>query len=1159
MNNNYKILQSLYISIFLCFIIIQSLSASDTIKIAFGFDKPPFVFGKTGAKGIEPDLMRAILEPYGYKIEAVQMSKYYLENILKEHNDFNGSSSISKEKDADGIYYSDNFVFYKNYVITPHNKHLKIDSIKDLTRINFVAWNGAWHDLGEKFQYYFNPVNGVYKEHYHDNPSQKDDVKKFFAGEYDAILIDKNIFKWYKTMFNNHDEFDYHPVFKKDKGYCSVFRSKKLRDQFNEGLKRIKANGIYEEIVKYNNTHNFYPLIDYINLVADISSQYLYMLHPKKLRKILEIFLRNDNILSIKIIDNKLNRTFLTVSKSYPTQPTGEIRANIIYFNDQDSLNLGKVIIVYKKDFDFSKASPIPELSYFYSLPKEELNRIRKIYENHKYNRVKHVKLTKEEIAYLRKKGTIKVHNERNWAPYNFNENGQAKGFVIDYMNLLAQKLGIKIEYVSGYTWDQFLKLIKEGRIDVISNIVKTKDRQKFINFTTPYDVSRKAIFSNTAGFKHISDLKGKTVAVPKGFFIEWYLKKYYPKIHLKSYDNVLQCITAVLNNKADALIESYGVVKYLMNRYNLIIPYMSISDTPDLQTKLSIGVRKDEPILREIFQKAIDSVTDEEKKRIKSKWFDIQRKEISPFSIAQEDYLKGLHEIRYCCNPNWKPIEFVENDKPKGISIDTLSLIANKLHVKLTYIPTSTWIEAQEYLKEGKCDILPAATRTEIREKYAYFTRPYLQYPIAIITRDNSPLVTSFNTIADKSMARKEGSGLIQILYKKYPGLKIVGTKTYEEAFEKVRSGKAYFTVATLPILAYYQRVYGLKGLKVAGYLDWKMKLSMAVGKRDDMLYSIIDKVLSDIPPETHQIINDKWTTSQTVIKKIDYVLMFKVIAVLGIIILIITIANIKLKRLNKEIDYLNKTLEDRVAKEVTLNRDKDKMMLHQSRLAQMGEMISMIAHQWRQPLNNLSILMQTLVIQYKKGKLNDEKIESFHKDSYRLIQQMSDTIDDFRNFFKPDKEKKYFLLDDVIEHIHSIMNPLLTKNSIKFVLNGDKNIQLYGYPNELGQAVMNLVGNAKDAILENNSEKKEIEIDIQKYDKEVVIYIKDTGGGISKDLLEKIFEPYFSTKKDKNGTGLGLYMSKLIIEKHMKGSLSVTNTQEGALFKIRLPLQEL
>lgn len=1134
----------------------ESVPQKKILKVAFGYDKPPFVFGKTGAKGIEPDLFRAIMEPYGYRIEAVQMSKYYLEHILESPNDFNASSSISRQPDRDGLYYSHDFIFYKNYVITPKAKHLKVQNLEDLARLNFVAWNGAWHDLGPKFQRYFNPENGLYKSHYHDNPSQKEDVRKFFAGKYDALVIDKNIFRWYKAYFDNHKAYDYHPIFPGEKGYSTAFRSRKLRDLFNRGLERIRKNGEYERIVRYNRTHNFYPLIRYTNLVADLSAPYLYALQKKRLEKILHPFLLDNDILSIEIIDDKLNRRFLRVAKPYPRQPTGSIDAKIVYHSDEKSLPLGTVRIVYKRDFDFSGRSPIPDLSLFNTLPTDELNRLRALYESYGSYKTKPILLTSQERAYLQKKRSIRVHNERNWAPYNFNENGRPKGFVIDYMNLLARKLGIKLQYVSGYTWEEFLQLAKEKRIDVIANIVDTPSRRKFLNFTSPYDISHKAIFSNQPGFRHIADLEGKTVAVPKGFFIESYLRTHYPKIRLRSYDNVLQCITAVLNHRADAVIESYGVIRYLLNRYNLTLPYMTLSDDPELQTELSIGVRKDEPILAKIFQKAIDSVTPREKQRLKAKWFDIQKRELSTFSVAQEEYLRHLKSLRFCANPNWKPIEFVENGKAKGISIDVLHLVAEKLGVPLRFIPTRSWAQAQEYLRQGRCELLPAATRTREREKYAYFTRPYLRYPIAIITRSDRPTVTDPSTLADKTMARKKGSGLSALMRARYPHLKILETEGYEEAFEKVRRGEVYFTVATLPILAYYQSHYGLDGLKIAGYLDHKMSLSVAINKQDDMLYGIVDKILSKLPPETMKIINDKWTATE-VIHRVDYTLLFKVLAVFLLVFLVGVLAYLKLHRLNRKIDSLNRTLERRVREEVALNLEKDRMMFTQNRLAQMGEMISMIAHQWRQPLNNLSILTQSIVLHHRSRRLDDEKMSTFQERSDRLIRQMSETIDDFRNFFKPDKAKVRFTVDDVVEHTAEIVAPILQKESIRFDFHkASRPVELRGYPNELGQVLLNLVNNAKDAlVMRTNNEKKWIRLQLDEDGKEVRITVEDNAGGIPPENLGKIFDPYFSTKSAKNGTGLGLYISKLIVEKHMGGKLRVSNTQHGARFELIFP----
>jgi len=281
-------MKNLFRLILLILLFLGSLGATETLKVAIGYDIPPFIFGKIGSKGIDPDLIRAILEPYGYRIEMEQMSKYYLENILEERNDFNGSTSIRNQKDHDGIYYSDAYLFYDNVVITPRSKHITIRNLDDLAKVNFVAWSMAWRDLGGKFFRYFNPRNGLYKERYHENPSQKDDVEQFFDGKYDALVIDRNIFAWYRTLMNKRGEYDIHPIFPSRHGYSTAWRSKKLRDQFNAGLARIKADGTYEKIVRYNRTHNFQPLIRMTHLIAQISSLYLYRLQPEKLKKVLE-------------------------------------------------------------------------------------------------------------------------------------------------------------------------------------------------------------------------------------------------------------------------------------------------------------------------------------------------------------------------------------------------------------------------------------------------------------------------------------------------------------------------------------------------------------------------------------------------------------------------------------------------------------------------------------------------------------------------------------------------------------------------------------------------------------------------------------------------------------------------------------------------------
>jgi len=255
------------------------------------------------------------------------------------------------------------------------------------------------------------------------------------------------------------------------------------------------------------------------------------------------------------------------------------------------------------------------------------------------------------------------------------------------------------------------------------------------------------------------------------------------------------------------------------------------------------------------------------------------------------------------------------------------------------------------------------------------------------------------------------------------------------------------------------------------------------------------------------------------------------------------------------KELAQLNMDLVERIDKEVEKNMRKDRVMMQQSRLAQVGETISMIAHQWRQPLNTLSLITEGIYIKYTIGKLDQESMQVFKETTQKQIQQMSDTIDDFRNFFKPEKEKMVFKLESSVNHVYTILNHMLEQESIVMNIDIEENIYISGYPNELRQVLVNIINNAKDALVENNLDKKKI-ININAVSKEdkVSIVIEDNAGGIPDDIIDNIFDPYFSTKDEKNGTGLGLYMSKIIIEDHMNGSLSVSNSNLGASFQIEL-----
>lgn len=271
------------------------------------------------------------------------------------------------------------------------------------------------------------------------------------------------------------------------------------------------------------------------------------------------------------------------------------------------------------------------------------------------------------------------------------------------------------------------------------------------------------------------------------------------------------------------------------------------------------------------------------------------------------------------------------------------------------------------------------------------------------------------------------------------------------------------------------------------------------------------------------------------------------------------------------KELESVNKNLQQMVTEEIEKRRKNEELLMEKMRLAEIGEMIGSIAHQWRQPLNTLGLLIQDIADARDFGELSDEYISNFVKGGMKQIDFMSRTIDDFRDFFKPSKKMEIFDVKDAVAQVLSIIKPQFRNKSIECVVVcncgrrervesdtdelskcTEHDMRIKGYQNEFKQVLLNLISNARDAMI--NRPIKILKIKMTVDDRYVNVVIQDTGGGIPLELMDRIFEPYFTTKGDKGGTGIGLYMSKAIIEENMKGSLSVENTNIGCRFTITM-----
>ena len=256
------------------------------------------------------------------------------------------------------------------------------------------------------------------------------------------------------------------------------------------------------------------------------------------------------------------------------------------------------------------------------------------------------------------------------------------------------------------------------------------------------------------------------------------------------------------------------------------------------------------------------------------------------------------------------------------------------------------------------------------------------------------------------------------------------------------------------------------------------------------------------------------------------------------------------------EQLKLLNLSLQKRVDEAISELRQKDQVLISQGRQAAMGEMIGNIAHQWRQPLNALSMLIGNLQFVCQTNELTQEYMEKSADTANRLIQKMSTTINDFRNFFSPNKDMVAFSATEQLRQTIELIEAAFKHQNVELSIEVKCSCLLKGYPNEFSHVLLNLLNNAKDAVIESKTEPKRVDVLLSEKDGMGIFTVRDTGDGIPDAALDKIFEPYFSTKH--MGTGIGLYMCKMIIERNMFGLISAKNVDGGAEFTVSVPVAE-
>ena len=750
--------------------------------------------------------------------------------------------------------------------------------------------------------------------------------------------------------------------------------------------------------------------------------------------------------------------------------------------------------------------------------------------------------LTDSEQDFIAKSKRIILGTGDKWKPFTIlGRDGVITGYDKDVIDLINSLSGLKLELVLG-DWGKMQEMAKSKSIDGLATGGILPEREEYLNLSDIYNTLQKMIITtkeNPKNIKSIEDLDNCTIAIDKHNLVDVKVAKGFKNSKVLEYDTVKDVMNAVITGEADAMFGN-GAVLYLANELGLT--FLKNSVYMDEKLELVFGVRKDYPEVISIINKALKHIGNRKLLELKNKWFFVEYKNQFiqkgiDWNKEELDYLKKNPVIKVHNEADWAPYNYSVNGEATGFSIDYMNLLASKIGIQVEYVGGYSWSDYINMIKDGTIDVMLNIAHTKNRDEYMKFTIPYIRFIDTVVSKDNNEF-TSLDDLNGKRVAIVKGYYEEELLQKHYPKIKVLSVENTLESLKAVAFDQADATINGFGVLDYMISKYDIPNMKALFAISdqrFNLDLHIATSTNQSILRDILDKGMSKITESEKRALKSRW------LKKadgFDYSLIIKIAIFILLLVSVVVFWNIKLNQ--------------KVKREVEKNHRQQEMIFQQNKMASMGEMIGNIAHQWRQPLSIISVAIDILMTRSTNGTLDKEKLDSKLYLIEKNTLQMSQTIEDFLSFFNPYKDKVNFLLVDAVEKAIDMIKPHIIKKEIQIELNIDSKLEIYGGKDEYVQVLISIMTNAIQAFSEQ--EHKSISLRSLTMEDIVRLDIEDNAGGIDKSILSKLFEPYFTTKHKSNGTGLGLYISKMIIEESMHGNLSVQNTTNGAIFSIEI-----
>ncbi|WP_190275662.1 ATP-binding protein [Sulfurospirillum deleyianum] len=779
--------------------------------------------------------------------------------------------------------------------------------------------------------------------------------------------------------------------------------------------------------------------------------------------------------------------------------------------------------------------------------------------------------LNKKEQAYMDEKQVLNVYVEPDIYFYTYTYDNYLNGYAIHYLRLLAKKLNSELRFIFDISPEEAKKQLALGMLDIaLLTQTYALDEREFQLSKFPVGVLQPALLMPKIyqTFPDLASMEKVRIAVVKESGFDSMIRDKNPDANIESVESIEELVEKVRRQEVDCAIGVHEHFHALLESKRIAtlqsIPLRNNADFPIL--KLVLATDKENIRLISILNKAMAHVDYSEMVFARKRFFpsDSFRQTHIKVPLMQDErfFLMGKQMLNVCVIPRHLPYGDIVKNHYQGIGADTIKRLENDLDIPIQLLPTQDKEESFQALSDKQCDFIAMTTPLPDAEDRFVFTSSFLDVPLVVLTSDDKVYVPDFKTIQERSFVIHKEHPMIETLRLMVPLMRLDGVESNIEGLKRVENGEYYGFITSNLVVSHLFQHHLANRLKVSAQIPLSIPFGFAILKENEMLHAILEQSIKYSLKSEMETLVRKWVPERSP-KGFDYhvvlqlVLFFMLFSALSFALYFeMRLKKSRLEVATQSLDALNQELESRIKEEVKISREKDMVMYRQSRFASMGEMIGNIAHQWRQPLMELSaILMELQAKVHFKKQLRDEEIIETISSSNRVIQFMSHTIDDFRNFFSPQKEFQRFCINAVVKESLHIMNATFHHHRIEVEVREHLlDVMANGLKNEYAQVMINLLSNAKDILVARGIVKKRIVIEIDEDAMASTVVVWDNAGGIEEENLAHIFEPFF-TKEKSNGTGIGLFMSRMIVENNMHGSMSVKNKKEGALFCVRLP----